>query len=211
MHAIALDFDGTLISPRNKHIQLMIAICKSHGIYLSNEQINYLWDEKRSGSNNAHALRKLHVAEDILVRVCRTWVELVETKYWSDYDKLYEQSLDFLHKSSKNYNLYLITARSNRITLEQQLNRFGINGFFQNYYVVDPKFASEEKSKILKKLKPSFFIGDTESDFKAALSSDVEFIGLDTGMRDELFLKKCGVENIFSDLNKVFEYIKVVN
>jgi phosphoglycolate phosphatase-like HAD superfamily hydrolase len=109
-------------------------------------------------------------------------------------------TLEFL-TNRKQYNLFLLTARRSKFLLFQTLQRLCIDHHFSDIIVVSPKNVVFEKSDFLDKLKPDLFIGDTELDYKASLSSKTRFVALSRGQRSYNYLLNIGVSRIEKNLS----------
>ena len=95
---------------------------------------------------------------------------------------MYNFSKDLLKQDKNEFDLILITARNNSITLNKQIDRLGLREYFKKIYVVNPeRNVSEQKAKILKQENAILMNGDTLSDKKAADIANVDFKYYDCG------------------------------
>jgi hypothetical protein len=189
---VAFDFDGTLISCENKQKYVLFSIlCGIRSVgNISQERLNYWWQLKRNGYTTELALVEMKFSDAKMI--AEKWVGAIENYPWSYLDKPFSDSLLTFEYLKTNYkiNLIIITARVNRYQVYQSLNSFGFTKYVSEVIVVNPYKAIAEKEKWLKILKPCIYVGDTEADYSASVTSMTKFIGLTRGQRSEDFLKK---------------------
>ena len=93
--------------------------------------------------------------------------------------------------------LFLITARKNKENAIAQIKKLGIAQYFTNIAVVDScKETPVLKYAELQKYKVDCFIGDTESDFKAAELAGCDFRAVSYGFRSEQYWKNKGIKSV---------------
>ena len=91
-------------------------------------------------------------------------------------------TIEILEKYSKENDLILITARNNKVGLQNQIDKFGLRKYFKEIYVVNSgKNTSELKAEILKRKNAVLMFGDTLSDKKAADIAGIEFEHFNNG------------------------------
>lgn len=196
---IAFDFDGTLVTAKERQTLLLRALAKTHGI---NFDVDRLWQMKQSGASNLIALRELDVDEMLASKIDTAWRHQIESSYWLSLDRLLGDVVGCLQDLKHcGANLHLITARKNKHLLNQQLVRLRLVEFFSTITCVSPFDAVNEKGMVLSEVHPIFFIGDSDTDFKASLLAKVEFLGLSTGQRSKEYLANLGVGNIADSLS----------
>jgi phosphoglycolate phosphatase-like HAD superfamily hydrolase len=197
---IVFDLDGTLITCENKQKYVLFSILTTFG-YENVNLLNDWWILKRNGFNTEKALDKIGIPEANLIS--NEWIKEIESSKWVSLDTTYSDSfstLEFL-TNRKQYNLFLLTARRSKFLLFQTLQRLCIDHHFSDIIVVSPKNVVFEKSDFLDKLKPDLFIGDTELDYKASLSSKTRFVALSRGQRSYNYLLNIGVSRIEKNLS----------
>lgn len=191
---IAFDFDGTLVNCKVRQVEVLRSVLRKKEFFQVTVDFDEWWDLKREGLNTYDALIKIGVKQPIAKAITTNWIELIEEPQWLDLDGLKPDVLPFLQSLKKNKNrLYLISARKSRFNFLNQLKKLSLLPFFDEIYIVDPLNVIEKKTEVLLTIKPSFFFGDSESDYKAALSSNTNFIGVSSGQRSPDFLTKQGV------------------
>lgn len=198
---IAFDFDGTLVSCKQKQMN-----CLRYNLSRCNidADLDRIWDEKKTGSNTYDSLIKCGVDPIVSMTVCMNWQECIEEPFWGKFDSLFSGALNVLSKFQKQgVLLFLITARNRPEWVGPQLIRLGISEFFQEVRIVSPSATTLEKAAALAELGIDFYFGDSELDFLAAQKSNVKFIGLSSGQRSREFLLSKGVKTILSNLSEI--------
>ena len=189
---IAFDLDGTLLDSRNRHRKVMDDVLDEFDLALdTSDLVSY----KAEGNNNKDWLRMHNIKDELVNRINNRWIELIEHDKYLQYDFLYPGVREYLSNLSKNNMLFLITARNNRLNTENQIEKLGIRDFFDNVAIVPSTTrTSEDKARFLKKYRVDEFIGDTESDLKAAESANCQFKAVINGFRSLDFWKQYSVK-----------------
>jgi phosphoglycolate phosphatase-like HAD superfamily hydrolase len=202
---IAFDLDGTLITAKERQSLLLKSIAARYGVHISPDEV---WAAKREGDSNLLVLGKLGVQGELSEKIDLAWRYEIESPYWLDMDRLFWDARYCLCRlAATPCELYLITARKNEWLLRYQINKLDIAKLFNRVVSVNPFDATNEKAKILKEIKPSCFVGDSETDLKASSAADVKFCGVTTGQRSRRFLISLGALNISESLTEVLAKI----
>lgn len=191
---MAFDLDGTLIDCEVRQSVLMSDL-------IDNDfDSKAYWTLKRLGFNNINALHALGYEEDYSIKINELWVELIETKRYLALDRI----LDYPQDAIINAPSILITARKDKELLYWQLDRLGMIEWFDHIYVVDHQNVVVEKASCLRESDNLFFCGDSETDYKAALSAGVKFYGVSSGQRSEKFLiDTCDLPKVYPTVREV--------
>lgn len=198
---IAFDLDGTLITAKERQTLLLAAAAKAYGIDID---VDRLWELKREGASNLIALNKIGVKELLAAKIDAVWRYEIESFYWLGLDQVYSDVINFLQNlTCSGASLYLITARRSEFLLTQQLRRLQLLKFFSTITCVSPFNAVAEKARVLNKLNPDFFVGDSEADFNAAAWANVKFLGVCTGQRSKGYLENLGAGNVVNSLSSL--------
>jgi len=196
---VAFDFDGTIVNCEIRQVEVLRSILKRKDININNFDFEYWWNLKINGSNTYDALVKMQIQERIASEISNDWITVIENPEWLDLDVLRPEMLYLFKELSKiNKSICIITARKSEYNFYNQIRKLPINEFINKSYVVNPGNSVEEKSEILRMLKPSVFIGDSENDYYSATKSGIDFIGISNGQRSKQFLVNIGV-NQFID------------
>ena len=185
---IGFDFDGTLLDSRKRHEIVMSDVLKKHKIELDTSD---LVSFKADGHNNIDWLLSKGISESIAKKVNSEWINLIEKSEYLQADFLYPNVIDILKELSKDNDLFLITARKNKVNAYKQIKQLGIEQYFSKVSVVDICGDTPILKLIeLQKYQVDCFIGDTESDYKAAMNAKIGFKAVSYGFRTEKYWKE---------------------
>lgn len=199
---IALDLDGTIITCENRQSAVLAAILRSKKIEAS---VRDVWLLKRQGFTTREALIRNGLPEEVASDIDARWKSVIEEPYWLSMDSLPFQTRSTLEDMVDQGNsLYLLTARSRAEHVGNQLVHLGIRSMFKQIFIVSTRNPHIEKSKILLQIMADCFIGDSESDYSAASIAGVNFFGVTSGQRNEVFLKLKGIENLYPSITNVW-------
>ena len=119
------------------------------------------------------------------------WISLIEREDYLKNDLLYPDVLVLLQKLSIENDLYLVTARNNKACCLKQIKSCGIEQYFTEIEIVDScKETPQLKADVLRNHQIDYFIGDTESDFKAAEIAGCNFKAVNYGFRNRDYWDK---------------------
>ncbi|WP_086245425.1 ATP-grasp domain-containing protein [Campylobacter devanensis] len=176
---IAFDFDGTLLDSRNRHGIVLKDILNKFNIDID---VSDLIDFKRNNKNNIDYLISKGVEENLAKEIQIQWIENIEQEKYLALDTLYCEAIKLLEKYSKENDLILVTARNNKVGLQNQIDKFNLRKYFKEIHIVNSnKDISANKAQILKNKNVTKFFGDTLSDKKAADLAGIEFIYCENG------------------------------
>ena len=180
---IAFDFDGTLLDSRNRHGIVLKDILNKFNIDID---VSDLIEFKRNNKNNIDYLTSKGVEENLAKEIQIQWIENIEKEEYLTLDILYNNTIEILEKYSKENDLILITARNNKVGLQNQIDKFNLRKYFKEIYIVNSnKDISINKAEILKNENVAKFFGDTLSDKKAADIAGIEFEHFNDGFHSK--------------------------
>jgi phosphoglycolate phosphatase-like HAD superfamily hydrolase len=201
----AFDLDGTLITARQRQMTLLQAIARRFDVKLDSRAI---WHQKREGLSTQKALEDAGLSRAKATKIAYAWLQNIEAPFWLSLDTLFPDTVDVLESfRGSGGKLILLTARQNRLLLLQQLLRLGIGKCFDDIECVSPFAAVDEKAGVLFSQDVDCFVGDSETDFRAAKMARVPFYAVSTGQRSSTFLAAQGIANIHGSLPEVRETI----
>lgn len=200
---LALDLDGTLITCEPRQSAVLQAALASLGL---RADLSQAWELKRNGASTAQALVQLGFDTALAGRVSEVWQRAIEEPVWLGLDSAPGYVSEVLHNMrAAGARLWLITARSRREWVPQQLARLGLSESLQHVTVVQAQGAATSKSAVLHKISPVAFFGDTESDWHASMAANVPFFAVATGQRSSTFLEGIGIGVVHRDLAAAWE------
>lgn len=198
---LALDLDGTLITCEARHTTVLNALLKAYGLAVD---MNLFWRSKRRGASTRRALEFCGLTSRMAAEIGALWQAHIEEPTWLTLDRVFANVRTILGIwQAKRIGLQLVTARSRPEWLMVQIRHLDMGRFFDTIWCVPPATASESKAEILRVAKVQLFIGDTESDARAAETAGVPFAAVATGLRDADFLRKSGVAEVFESLDQL--------
>lgn len=201
---LGVDLDGTILDCRTRQVALASSLAGRHGYKLDESSF---WDSKRNGESTLMALRKQLVNDHDAKIINAEWVENIEKDEWLELDLVIPGAEDSL-RAFDNVDFVLITSRHRPEGVMSTLERLGIESLFYGIHVVGAgKKAVEGKARILKRIRASCMVGDTEVDFMAAKLAGVSFAGVSTGQRSSEFLKNKGIEQVHDSLEAAIQSV----
>ena len=203
-NSLAFDFDGTLVNCKTRQTEVLRSILRRKECNMLQLDFNKWWKYKTNGSSTFDALVKMKVSGEIAKYISKSWIDIIENPEWLDLDKLNDNVIPLLSQlNNSNKPTFIVTARKSEYFFLNQIKKLSIDQHFNKYFVVDPNQSKEQKIEILRKLKPSLFIGDTENDFFSANESGVKFIAVSSGQRSKQFLSSYGIDLIIDNISWV--------
>ena len=208
---IFLDLDGTIINSFERHYLLLKFLLEKNNLNSNFNEQEYMQLKKDGFNNYKFLTQKLMINPSDAKNIQEEWIKNIEDIKWLNYDKLYDDSLEFLNNINNNKIIFL-TARSNGKNILKELEKLNIMNYATKIYVVDPKDAHINKSNIIKEYKEKnqdekiIMIGDTEVDYIAATTNNIKSLILNRGFRTKDFLSNQKIES-YDSLEKVRNYI----
>jgi phosphoglycolate phosphatase-like HAD superfamily hydrolase len=153
------------------------------------------WRAKRSGSTTMSALRELGYTAPDAERVAHRWAELIETDDWLASDRALKGARRVLAGlRADGAVVTVITARRRGDGARRSVAASRLDSLIDDLVIVNPEAAVSAKAQALGRCRASGFIGDTESDGRAAGAARVRFVAVMTGQRSRAYLDARGYE-----------------
>jgi phosphoglycolate phosphatase-like HAD superfamily hydrolase len=197
---IALDFDGTLVDCRSRQCATLSIVARELGTEPPN--LDRWWRLKRSGFDTISALCQLGVDLTQAAAMGHRWAEQVESDQLLALDRPLpgcRSSLRALHAAG--FRIVVLSARQRPAALINEIRALDMRELIDDVIIVDPTHASREKSDALCRIGSSTFVGDTESDARAADCAGVRFLAVSTGQRSRRYLQRYVVNTIYKSLS----------
>lgn len=197
---ILLDLDDTLIETTFRQYEVIKAYFDQTKIKISSFDEYQYFRSLNKSSNLSYV--NLFTNDEILINHFKSfYLENIESDLFLNYDRLIVEKM-LMSKVSNHYYLILISLRSNTENSINQLKKLKLLDIFQEVYFLKHN-SINPKINIISTLKSKHeilsFAADSISDFEAAKSNDVEFIGVKTGL-----FKINGKFQLFNDINEYF-------
>jgi len=199
---LVLDLDGTLLDSRRRHI-VVLAECINkinHTTYTPDDFYDFV-SYKSDGNTGLSYLKnkKIPNEEAIISR----WMERIEYRKYLHLDHLYPNVLRDLKTMSEQYNLFLLTARANKLNAGWQITELGIGEYFCDIRVVkNTGNVGLHKYHALHSRPVDMVIGDTETDLALANYAQCRFFPLSYGFRSAKYWRKTGLKS-YNSINKI--------
>jgi phosphoglycolate phosphatase-like HAD superfamily hydrolase len=191
---VALDLDGTLLDCRARQV----ALARSLAPGLDEARF---WAAKRAGASTCAAFERLGIAPGAASLLATRWTAAIEDDGWLEFDRPLPRATAALRAlRDDGHLLVLVTARRRVDAVRAQVERLGLGALLNRVEVVDPRDPVPAKAAILRSLGASAFIGDTESDARAATLAGARFLGVASGQRSAQWLAAEGVAPVFADI-----------
>ena len=189
---LALDLDGTLIDARRR--QLTVLAKALADLELPPVPYDLFWERKRAGEKTVEALIALDVEEGEARAAAARWIERIEDEDEFAGDLFLpgvEETLADL--ATRDVRPVVVTARVHPDRARRQFATLGLDRWCDGLHVVEPSRAAEQKAATLRELGAAAYIGDTESDARAASLAQIPFAAVGTGQRSPTFLTTAGL------------------
>lgn len=189
MSRVAFDVDGTLITCRDRQLEVLRVALKALKISQKID-LDEHWDYKQNGLTTRKALVAQGFLKASADSVGELWDRFIEEPSFLTIDRPLPGVLEILAILEKQgYELVIISARRNITLLKQQLSYLGVLRYFSRVIVARGQTGNSEKGEILQKICPDVYVGDTEMDAQAARVANVHFCGVSTGQRTASFMR----------------------
>lgn len=186
-----MDFDGTIICNKKRLYQFFIDnICNKYKEALTEDEF---WALKKLGINEIEWINKQYKDNISVKEWNERKSEIIESKYYLNYNKLFDFSVETLKKLSYKYNLILITRRSNEKNVLDEIGSFNISSYFNKILVLPHNGGTKSdfiKNNGINILDGDILVGDTEDDIEAALQLGITPFLVTSGIRSNWIVNK---------------------
>jgi phosphoglycolate phosphatase-like HAD superfamily hydrolase len=189
--SIGFDLDGTLIDARERQVGVAAeALAQLTGQELDGAGF---WRAKRAGATTLAALTQLGYGAEVAEEVAGHWGRRVEDDDWVERDRALPGARRVLTAlRAEGWTIIVLTARRRAEGAGRSLRAAAIASLVDHVEVADPRSAVADKGRALARLAPAGFIGDTDSDGRAALAAGIPFAAVSTGQRSRAYLERRG-------------------
>lgn len=198
---LIFDLDGTLICSKQRLYELFCDLSEKMDLTFSE-----YWNLKFIGKSNQDILKEnFGCTDSVIEKFVNDWMRLIESDRYLEMDTLVDGADLFLEAASKNYSLYICTARQSVSHVKKQLSNLSILQFFENVFVTEQKLT---KTELLKKSDINFsendwMIGDTGHDVMTGKEIGINTCAVLSGFMIEETLANYSPDAIFSDVTKI--------
>lgn len=195
------DLDGPILDVSEKYYRVYAGLLRDFGA-VPLPKADY-WEAKRNRVPDAETLGRSGAAGRLEEYRSRR-ISLIETApYWA-YDSVWPGMLEILKLLALKHPLYLVTLRTQRASLMQELQHLGLASCFR-MVLSTPADGAAGRSNVKAELVRSalgkgpfsgWFIGDTETDILAGKELALNTIGVSFGIRSREFLLAAKADDI---------------
>jgi phosphoglycolate phosphatase-like HAD superfamily hydrolase len=196
---VALDLDGTLIDAQRRQVAVaQSALDRAAGTALDAHRF---WARKRAGRTTLEALLDLGVPDRVAADAAGLWSADIESQDQLRLDAPLPGTREALAiMRSREWDLFVLTARRDVRAVLAQVDALDLDLDPASTFVVDPRDAATQKARVLRDQQADAFIGDTESDARAAGLAGVRFLAVSTGQRSAEWLRANDVPEVHPDI-----------
>jgi len=201
-----IDFDGTLINCNYRIYKLfsdLIFPCK-----ISFDK--YINLKKRGIKNNTILINNFQFNEQELLDFNVLWFKKIESKFYLQFNQLFDFTKEALSILSSLGTLYLVSNRRYDKLLKNELEELDLYEFLKSAHAT---LQNASKSDIIKRniiideSSFSFMIGDTEEDIIEAKKIGINSVAVLSGVRDKDRLISYSPNYLFDNILKFSKFL----
>jgi phosphoglycolate phosphatase len=203
---IFFDLDGTLLDSKERLFRLFSDITKQSILNFDD-----YWELKRAMYDHRKILRDfLHYSFDRIDSFEKQWMLLIESDEYLLFDRPFSFTVLVLQNlTAKGFNLYVITARQDKLRTMQQLDNNGLTSYFSKVLITE---TTKSKTKLILEsgvclVQNDLFVGDTGIDIKTAKEIGIRSMAVLSGFRNKSVLLKYKPDYIENDIQAVLKYL----
>lgn len=206
---IIFDLDGTLIDSSERLYQLFQELVPESRF--SKEEY---WKLKRNKVNHKMILETYFPGKRV-EDFNNKWMELIENDEYLNTDKIYPDTVGVLNGLSAVYNIVLLTARQLKNGLYNELERLGIEHYFDKIFVTEGRSTKEELLKkildegILKKNKGDIFVGDMGKDIQVGKHLEYRTVAITHGFMNREKLLEYNADILIDELSELVDVCRI--
>lgn len=199
---IVFDLDETLIYTHKRQFQVIKDFFQLHNFPFNTSPDEYLFYRKSRTKTNTDFVKSLNHPNFDLNLFGNYYSQSIESPKYLSFDELIVD-LNKLKQLKKSYevSLIILSLRTNNVNSINQIRNLGIADIFDRIIFQKHNSTLNPKTLSLLELKKEYeilhFIGDSYSDYHAAIEARVPFIKVDTG----IYNFQCE-ESSFSSINQ---------
>lgn len=205
---IVFDLDGTLIDASERMYRLFQKIVPDS--FFTKKQY---WELKRKKINHRIILERYFPQYSFEIFSSR-FLDMIEDDEYLQMDLVYHDTTVVLDELSKSNNIILLTARQKKEPLYEELNRFGILGYFDQILVTENHFSKDELIQyvfdvsMIDERENSLLISDMGKDILDGKKHGFKTIAITHGFTEREKLLEYGPEWIVDDLSEILQIVK---
>lgn len=206
-----LDLDGTVVDVLPRYHRLHSDVVRRHGGNPLGEA--EYWQAKREGVPETELLTRAGLAPEAAGRAAEVRLRRIESRRYLALDRLWPWTLSTLESLSRRALLVLVTLRQHPDRLGWELDRLGLDGFFERVVAGSGDGTPEAKARLLREAgfggqEGLALVGDTEVDIASGRALGLRTIALRCGIRSPEQLDRWEPDLLCDDLREVVEALR---
>ncbi len=204
---IYFDLDGPIIDVSRRYFFVHKSICHELEVE-TNLLFRPYWEKKRT-KTPLHDILGVEEHDILADKYIKKWFQRIEERDALRHDEIFPYVYGVLEHLKRRYSLILVTLRRNRNNVLKEIDDLDIGKYFKKILVVKHDQKSPEILKYETIVSSSnsrgrcIFVGDTEVDMKAAKLLGMTSVGVLSGIRDEIFMKRLNPDYILGDIREL--------
>ena len=201
---IIFDLDGTLIDSSERMYRLFQELVPE-----SDFSKEGYWELKRNKVNHKKLLEQYFPNYDF-DDFNEKWLKRIEAEEYLGTDNLYDDTVDTLNSlKNRGIEIILLTARQSKDGLYRELERLGIDTFFDRILTTEGLKSKEtllKESGILDQINGTdsvFFVSDMGKDIMVGKEFGLKTIAITHGFMNEKCLSEYNPDNIINNLKEI--------
>jgi phosphoglycolate phosphatase len=177
---IFFDLDGTILDSKQRLYELYSKLVKENKLTFEE-----YWKNKRNMKDHESLLLEFGWDKRRIDLFEKEWLSLIEDEEFLLFDKPFTGVVGILETLSKNFDLYLITARQSKSKVINQLSKYQLLSYFNDVLVTEhkaDKYSLLSNSKLLP-TSHDIFVGDTGIDIQLAKKFNSISVAVCSGFR----------------------------
>ena len=204
------DLDGPLLDVSARYVALHRCLLAEVGI--EGMTAEEYWSRKRARIPEDKILEELGASEQISGYLLRR-LELIETSDYLAFDRCWPWVEGVLNNLADRHDLILVTVRSHRRALLEELERVNLSRFFREVLSVPSEHrVDRQKADLIndylgrhrRSPQESWMVGDTEADIGAGRLVGLHTAGVLCGIRDRERLVGAQPDFLLDDIRALY-------
>lgn len=202
---IVFDLDGTLLDTSHRHHYLYCRLLHSLDEDIKLLPKSRFWCRKRSGESTMDLIRD-ELSESEREQFSNDWVDNIESQEYLSYDSLIPGTRPALGRLEDEFDLYLLTRRTNSANARTQVADLNLGQYFRRILVVP--HGGPEKGQVLTEEFSHFtsadiVVGDTSEDIRSGDAVGATTVGVLSGIRNRSRLEQANPDRLIAAVHQL--------
>jgi phosphoglycolate phosphatase len=203
------DLDGPLIDVSPRYVRLHLDLLARFGV--GGLDTGCYWQRKRAACPEEIILKDLG-ADTYAAEYLRLRLDLIETPEYIVHDRLWPWTHAVLARLSASHSLVLVTARSRRQLLQEQLAHLRLDAYFHEVLSTPAgRHVDQQKAALIRDYldrhglprRGHWMIGDTEADIGAGRHLGLHVAAVLSGIRNRELLLRTQPDYLLDDIREL--------